>query len=239
MSAGLISAMAEPLVALVHSLGSGALPQNFGAALRSSATAIDAAHEQHRAGIGVLEAAWRGPAAQSAQQTAAAVQTAAASISDRGEELATVVDRAAADVAAGVRKLEDILRAFLDKADRLVPFLLTPMGLIGLVGLAQEHLQQALVVVGEIRAKLDAHTAAVTKLMPPPNQVPGPVTAPLDTAAVSSVVAAGANPAVTAVDLLKTPGSTVQEAAASFNAASFSPKAARGGAGTPGYDGAQ
>jgi peptidoglycan DL-endopeptidase CwlO len=214
--AGPLEALAQPIIGLVDTFGSGLLAAGGPAdALVSASSAVDAGHDTHRAGIGSLTASWSGPAADAAVDRAGKVQQSAAHLSDRGASMAGVVREASADVQAGVKKLEAIVQDFLRKGDAVLPLLFTPGGIFAMVGLAQDHLRQGLTVVAETRAKLDRHTDSMRKLAPDPRHVPNPVSSSTDVAAalarLSQTAAAGAQAVGHGFDEMTDPMAHMQE----------------------------
>lgn len=197
--AGLVDMLAQPITQLLGSLGTGVLPSGGPAdALRASSAAIDSVHSMGRAGMGELDAAWRGKAADTAVHKAGQVQKSAGQIADRGTDIAQVVTFASAEVNACTRELEGILQSFLTTAAAAGPTLFTPPGLLMIMGVASEHLQRALAVVAKTRAKLDEHTAAMAALGPPPDQVPAPVATEAPAVSGAPQVSAAAAPSATA-----------------------------------------
>ncbi|MBF6069539.1 MULTISPECIES: C40 family peptidase [Nocardia] len=168
-----INVLVKPLLDLLSSFGSGVLPSGGPSdALVSASTALEQLHQQGRASINQMNSAWDGVAADAATAKALRVQTSAATISDRGTEMATVVNQAAAQVETGQKDLNGIVQSFVNTATALGPTLATPQGLTVLVGSAIEHLNQGLAVVGRVRSELDTQTAAITQLTPPPSTPP-------------------------------------------------------------------
>lgn len=189
-----INALAKPILDLLASFGSGVLPVGGpGDALRSASTAIDQVHAFGRTTINQMNTAWDGQGADAATSKALRVQTSAASISDRGNEMATVVGRAAAEVETGQKELTAIAQSFIDTAVAAGPALATPAGLTVLVGSAIDHLGQALGVVGRVQNELTTHTASMNELAPPP-PTPPLATAPAATAPVAAVASALGGP---------------------------------------------
>ncbi|MEV0360341.1 NlpC/P60 family protein [Nocardia sp. NPDC050697] len=165
-----IDALAKPLVDLLNSFGSGVLPTGGPAdALRATSAAVDRIHELGRSSINQVNTAWDGTAADATTSKALRVQTSAATISDNGTEMATVVNQAAAEVESGQKDLNGILQSFVSTATALGPAIATPPGLTAVIGSAIDHINQAVGVVGRVQNELDTHTASMTGLTPPPS----------------------------------------------------------------------
>ncbi|GAA5080757.1 C40 family peptidase [Nocardia iowensis] len=164
-----INALAKPIFDLLASFGSGVLPTGGPAdALRSTSSVVDQIQQMGRDSINGMNSAWDGQAADAATAKALRVQTSAATISDRGNDMATVVNQAAAEVESGQKDLTGIAQSFVNTAASAGPALATPAGLTMIVGSAIDHLGQALNVVGRVRNELGTHTASMTELTPPP-----------------------------------------------------------------------
>ncbi|WP_028479243.1 C40 family peptidase [Nocardia sp. CNY236] len=168
-----VNALAKPILDLLAGFGTGALPVGGPTdALRGTSAAVDQIHQAGRDSINAMNAAWDGRAADAATATALRVQTSAATISDRGNEMAAVVSRAAAEIETGQRELTRIVQSFMTAAASMGPALTTPPGLAMLVDTAIDHLGQALAVVGRVQNELRTCTASMSDLIPPPPTPP-------------------------------------------------------------------
>ncbi|WP_433204804.1 NlpC/P60 family protein [Nocardia sp. CA-107356] len=167
--------MAKPIVDLHNSFGTGALPADGPtAALRNASTAINTVYEDGRNSINQVGSTWTGQGGLAARDTAMMLQASAATIADRGNNVADVVGRAAADVQIGQQKVNAILQSFVSNVQAAGPAAVTPAGLRMIVNSAIDHAGQALKVVGGVRSELEAHIASMGGLIPPPaNPAPG------------------------------------------------------------------
>ncbi|WP_040788887.1 NlpC/P60 family protein [Nocardia paucivorans] len=198
-----INAIAKPIFDLLASFGTGVLPADgAGNALRSASTAIDQVHALGRASINQMNTAWDGQGADAATSKALRVQTTAATISDRGNEMATVVAQAATHVETGQKELTTIAQSFVNTATSLAPTLGTPAGLSMLVGSAIDHLGQALNVVGRVQGELQTQTASMQELTPPPPTPTAANTAAVAPQAISQAVSGVSGIASTAGSLM-------------------------------------
>ncbi|MFC9514159.1 NlpC/P60 family protein [Nocardiaceae bacterium NPDC056970] len=180
----MIDVLARPVVDLLAAFGSGALPGGSPAAsLRAASDAIDTAHALGRTGISELGGVWTGVAADAAVTRAEATQAASVQLSDRGREIAVVVEAASECVRSGNAELAAILQSFLSLASSALPTLATPAGQMMLIGAAIEHLGRALTVVERVRGELAVHTAKIVELT-----APDPVPADARTVAASAGV---------------------------------------------------
>ncbi|NUP25316.1 MAG: DUF4226 domain-containing protein, partial [Nocardia sp.] len=200
-----INTLAKPILDLLASFGTGVLATGGpGDALRAASTAVDQVHTLGRSGINQMNTAWDGTGADAATSKALRVQTSAASISDRGNEMATVMGQAAAHVETGNKDLTTIAQSFVNTATAAAPTLGTPAGLSLLVGSAIDHLGQALGVVGRVQGELQTQTASMNELTPPPTTPSAASTAPVSTQTVSTLTSGLSNVAGVAGSLMST-----------------------------------
>ncbi|MGV9413294.1 C40 family peptidase [Nocardia sp. NPDC003693] len=167
-----VAGLARPITGLMESLGSGDVAAAV-AGLRAGSGVVDEVIGAGRNGIDGMYAAWRGEGGDAALGTALRVQTCAATVADRGVEMAAVLERAGCALAAGQRELAEILRSFLDSADNVGRAGVTPAGIAIVVGSALDHSGLALQVAERVRTELADETAAMRELIPPP-PVPAP-----------------------------------------------------------------
>lgn len=160
--------MSRPLVELLGSFGTGLLPGGSPAdALRAASDTLDAVHALARPAIGELDAVWTGSAADAAIGQAYATQAASVELSDRGREIAVVVEAASETVRVGTAELQTLLESFLSLAASALPLLATPAGQTMLITAAVDHLGRALAVVERVRGELAADTARMVELTAP------------------------------------------------------------------------
>ncbi len=223
----MIDALARPVVDLLGAFGTGTLPGGSPAdAMRAASDAIDAVHALGRVGIADLGGVWTGVAADAALDKAEATQSASVQLSDRGREIAVVVEAASETVRAGTTELQAILDSFLSIASSALPLLATPAGLTMLIGAAVEHLGRALTVVERVRGELAVHTAKMVELT-----APDPV--PTD---ARTVAASASAPAPTSAAAAVPGAVTPQADAASRFVSAFA--GSSGGSSMSSFDGA-
>ncbi|MFE3256141.1 NlpC/P60 family protein [Nocardia sp. NPDC059091] len=167
-----VGALAGPIVELLRSFGSG----SGGAAevLRETSAAVEQVRAESQASVDRMSDAWRGRAGDAAVDEALRVQTSAAMASERGRAMAAIVERADAEVAAGRREVEVILRSFTAEVEAMGAAGFTAGGVAALVESAIDHIGQAMRVVERVRAELDSETALMAELalpVPAPGQV--------------------------------------------------------------------
>ncbi|MFD4443213.1 C40 family peptidase [Nocardia sp. NPDC058519] len=165
-----LSGLAQPLLDLLSSFGSGVLGTGGASdGLRSTSTNLDQIYQQGRYSINNVNTAWDGQAVDAATAKALRVQTSSATLSDNGTEMATVVDQAAAYVETGQKELDGIVNSFLSQVSALSPTLGTPAGLTAVVSSAIDHIGQGMGVVGRVQDEMSTQTAAIQELTPAPS----------------------------------------------------------------------
>lgn len=184
-----IDLLTRPFLNLLDTFGDGVLPiGNPADALRFSSSAIDSVHDVGRVGISTVSGGWQSTAATAAVDKAQQVQHSSVAVSDRGNDMATVVAEASEIVRTGMVELRGILQSFIDIAVAAGPTLATPPGQTMIIAAAIEHLGRALAVVGRVRAELSAETAKMTALTPAEH-------VPADAVPTSTSAAASTSPA--------------------------------------------
>ncbi|MEV5651588.1 NlpC/P60 family protein [Nocardia sp. NPDC052254] len=230
-----LDVLAKPLIDLLTSFGSGVLPADGPAdALRQVSTHLDGVHQAGSSSINQMTNAWNGRGGDAAMDKAMKVQTSAASISDRGNDMADVVSQAATSVQTGQKELDGIVQSFVGSVQALGPAVTTPPGLVTVVNSAIDHFGQALGVVGRVRTELDTHTASMSELTPPPStpSVAGTPVAPA-AAAAAPMVSTGVQQASSMMSGLMSTGGSMMGSMTSPASMATSSKSHSGGK-TPG-----
>ncbi|WP_227984147.1 NlpC/P60 family protein [Nocardia spumae] len=231
-----LDALAQPLIDLLTSFGSGVMPTDGPAdALRQVSTHLDGIHQAGSSSINQMTNAWNGQGGDSAMDKALKVQTSAASMSDRGNDMADVVSQAAASVQTGQRELDGIVQSFVKSVTVLGPAVTTPPGLITVVNSAIDHFGQALGVVGRVRNELDTHTSSMSELTPPPST---PSTAGVPVAAAAApALSTGAQQATSLLGGLVSSGGSMMSGMVSPASATTTSRSSSGtGKTAPGAD---
>ncbi|MFE6924969.1 C40 family peptidase [Nocardia sp. NPDC057663] len=165
-----LSGLAQPLLDLLSSFGTGVLGTDGASdGLRSTSTNLDQIYELGRNSINNVNTAWDGMAVDAATSKALRVQTSSATLSDTGNEMATVLDQAAAYVETGQKDLDTVVNSFLSDVSALSPTLGTPVGLAAVVSSAIDHIGQGLGVVSRVQDELSTQTASIQELTPAPS----------------------------------------------------------------------
>ncbi|MFE4501326.1 C40 family peptidase [Rhodococcus sp. NPDC056743] len=192
-----VEALARPIIDLVATLGSGVTDSNGPeVGLRIASDVLEIAYQLGTAALGELSGGGTSTAGMSAatamtEQTQAATRT----LTDRGADIAGIVDEATMTVSTGINELNGILQSFLGIAAKAGPALLTPPGQLMLVAAAFDHLGRAISVVERMRGDLTGSTDKMSVLVPPvalPDPAPGPPNPESPTGSVASTGGAAA-----------------------------------------------
>ncbi|QRY84472.1 C40 family peptidase [Tsukamurella tyrosinosolvens] len=173
---GIVAALAAPLRALLDTFGSGDLTTaGVDTAIRAVQAELARVSAQTQSTKVTVGSAWTGEDATSAQRTIGDGGTAAGALSRHSGAIGTSVATAAAVVSKGRARLQAILDSFVSKVEAANPTLLNPTGLIAVLTLAADHLQQALDVLQSVRDELDGETGTVAGLAESTPTAPGTV----------------------------------------------------------------
>lgn len=189
---GIVTALAAPLRALLETFGTGDLTTaGVDAAIRAVESELARVSAQTDTATVTVGNAWTGVDATTARRTIGKGGTAAAALSQHSGSIRASVATAAEVVSKGRTRLQAVLDSFVSKAEAANPTLLNPTGLIAVLTLAAEHLQQALDVLRSVRDELDAETSTVSGLAESTPTAPGTVdggaaTTPASTTATST-----------------------------------------------------
>lgn len=193
-----VEALARPIIDLIATLGSGVTDSNGPeVGLRIASDVLEIAYQLGTAALGELSGGGTSTAGMSAATTMTEqTRTATRTLTDRGTDIAGIVDEATMTVSAGINELNGILQSFLGIAAKAGPALLTPPGQLMLVAAAFDHLGQAISVVERMRGDLSGSTDKMSTLVPSvplPDPAPGAANAESPTGSVTSTGSAAAN----------------------------------------------
>lgn len=176
-----IEALFQPLLDLLSSFGTGVIGAlDPTAILSGSSAAIETAMGIAQGGMKTVQQVWEGQAADAATVAAQQAQVHGEETSERGIDIAALTQQAAAVVQSGNAQLFTIASTFAAQAVALAPTIMLPPTQTALVGLATQHLGQAVTVVNTTRGQLAGHTAelggvvqqlAAQSGLPAPDQV--------------------------------------------------------------------
>ncbi|WP_019202505.1 C40 family peptidase [Tsukamurella sp. 1534] len=162
---GVVAALAAPLRSLVDAFGTGDLTAaGVDAAIAAVQAELQRVGAQTRSTNVAVGQAWTGVDAGAAQRSIGSGGIAAGALSEHTGSLKESVTVAAEAVRTGHTELTRILDSFVRKAEAANPALTNPAGLIAVLTLASEHLQQALDVLERVRGRLDGEAAKVAGL---------------------------------------------------------------------------
>ncbi|KXP13161.1 hypothetical protein AXK57_02710 [Tsukamurella pulmonis] len=162
---GIVAALAAPLRALIDAFGSGDLTTaGVDAAIRTIETELARVSAQTDSTTVSVGREWTGVDATTATATLGDGGTAASALSQHTGAIRQSVTTAAQIVSRGRERLQAILDSFVSKAEAANPSLMNPTGLIAVLTLAADHLQQALDVLRTVREELDGETGTVSGL---------------------------------------------------------------------------
>ncbi|MEU8897022.1 NlpC/P60 family protein [Nocardia sp. NPDC048505] len=183
-----INLLAQPLLSLLSSFGSGVIPSGGASdALTSASSALESLHTLGKGSINQLNTALDGVTADAATAKALRVQTSSAQTSDVLTEMAAVVNQAAAQVETGQKELDTVVQSFVSNATSLLPTITTPVGLTALVSTAIDHLNQGIGVVNKTQTELQTSTASMNELTPAPSTAPAATSSNLLSTAKSAL----------------------------------------------------
>ncbi|NLE78040.1 MAG: hypothetical protein GX610_00385 [Rhodococcus sp.] len=200
-----IDELFKPLMDLAGSFGTGSLGAfDPTAILSASSGMIDQAMSMSMTGLKVLDQVWESDAAQAAQTQGRQAQVSGAELSERGDQISTTTQSAAASVARGNANLATISQSFAATATAAAPMIMTPPGQAMLLASAAEHLKAAIGVVTNTRTELSEQTLTMNGLaaevpVPPPPAVPGAIGGQSPFALASTVIEKVGQPMISTV----------------------------------------
>ncbi|MFC4126884.1 hypothetical protein [Nocardia rhizosphaerae] len=155
-----IDTLFEPILQLLSSFGTGVFDSLDPAALLSkSSTVIESAITVAEGGLKTVQQLWEGESADAATTASQQAQVEGSETSQRGFDIASLTEQAAAVVQSGNAQLTTIATTFAAQATALAPTIMLPPTQATLIGLATEHLGSAVTVVNTTRGQLAGHTA--------------------------------------------------------------------------------
>ncbi len=160
-----LAVLIAPLQALLTSFGTGAMPVDGPSTqLRRASEVLESVRRQSTQATVELDHQWHGVAATRTVETMHAMHLDTAHTSDRGNEIAVVMDTATEVVNGGYRDLAAILDSFIETTSAAGPVLLTPAGWPALLAVAEQHLRRAMSVIERVRHDLEGETRKLQKV---------------------------------------------------------------------------
>ena len=161
-----IDALFAPIRELLSSFGTGVMGALDPTALMSqSSKIIEMAMSVGKNSLTAMGQAWEGDASQSAQAAGQQANNSGLETSQRGIDIATLTQHAAAVVQQGNSQLTQIAASFVGQAVALAPVVMTPPAQTALIASAAEHLGQAVTVANVTRGDLAGKTAELGGLV--------------------------------------------------------------------------
>ncbi|WP_336084072.1 hypothetical protein [Nocardia sp. SSK8] len=158
-----IETLFEPLLSLLSSFGSGVFGSIDPTSILSSSSAIiEQAMSVAQGGVKTVQQLWEGQSSDAATTASQQAQTEGEETSQRGIDIAALTQQAAAVVQSGNAQLSTIATTFAAQAAALAPTIMLPPTQAALIGLATEHLGEAVTVVNVTRGQLAGHTAELS-----------------------------------------------------------------------------
>ncbi|WP_157556711.1 hypothetical protein, partial [Nocardia acidivorans] len=209
-----IDALFKPFLDLINSFGTGVLGSLNPATLLSQGSKyIESAVQIGSGAAKTVEQLWQGQASTTAQSAGQQARNHGEETSQRGFDLSTLTEQAAAVVQRGNIELTAIAQSFAAQATMLAPVALTPPGQTALIASATEHLGSAITVVNLTRGELSGYTAQLNAVI----------------AQLAGRNGGGVNPAEIAQSLAQNVGQPILEQAKSLLEGAMNPSAATPG----------
>ncbi|WP_369640162.1 hypothetical protein, partial [Nocardia sp. JMUB6875] len=157
-----MDALFKPFLDLLQSFGTGVLGNfNPTTLLSQGSKFIESAVQVGGGALKTVESLWQGKASQSAQETGKQAEKHGEETTQRGFDLSSITNQAAAVVQRGNIQLTAIAQAFATEATAMAPLILTPIGQTTLIASATRHLAEAVTVVNATHGELSVYTAQV------------------------------------------------------------------------------
>ncbi|RDI50660.1 hypothetical protein [Nocardia mexicana] len=149
----------KPFLDLLSSFGTGVMgslnPANL---LSQSSQVIQSAMSVGQGALKSVGEVWEGQSSNSAQAAGQQTQVQGEDAAQRGFDISKLTEEAAAVVQRGNVQLTAVANAFAAQASTLAPLIFTPPAQATLIGLATEHLGQAVAITNATRGELGGYT---------------------------------------------------------------------------------
>ncbi|MDF0528955.1 NlpC/P60 family protein [Tsukamurella sp. 8F] len=161
----IVDALATPLYSILDSFGSGDVTAaGIDRAIATLREQLESVGDQTRSTNVTVGHAWAGVDAGAAQRSLGKAGTSAQAMGTHTGRLQTSLQTAAHVVEQGRTELRRVVDSFVQQGEAANPTLTNPAGLLAVLRLAAEHLQQALQVLEKTRQALDGETGVVAGL---------------------------------------------------------------------------
>lgn len=170
----------KPFQDLLSSFGTGVMGALDPTALLSqSSQVIQSAMQIGQGALKSVEQVWQGQAARNAQSTGQQTQAHGEDAAQRGFDISKLTEEAAGVVQRGNVQLTAVVNSLAAQASALAPVIFTPPAQATLIGIATEHLGQAVTIVNATRGELAGYTGQLGGVV---QQILGPGPNPAEVA---------------------------------------------------------
>ncbi|MFD3424603.1 hypothetical protein [Nocardia fluminea] len=158
-----IETLFQPFLDLLSSFGTGVFGSLDPTSILSNSSAvIEQAMTLAQGGVKTVQQVWEGQAADAATTASQQAQTQGQDTSQRGIDISSLTQQAAAVVQTGNAQLTTIATTFAAQATALAPTIMLPPTQATLIGLATSHLGEAVSVVNVTRGQLMGYTGELS-----------------------------------------------------------------------------
>ncbi|MEV6657610.1 hypothetical protein [Nocardia fluminea] len=158
-----IETLFQPFLDLLSSFGTGVFGSLDPTSILSNSSAvIEQAMTLAQGGVKTVQQVWEGQSADAATTASQQAQTQGQDTSQRGIDISSLTQQAAAVVQTGNAQLTTIATTFAAQATALAPTIMLPPTQATLIGLATSHLGEAVSVVNVTRGQLMGYTGELS-----------------------------------------------------------------------------
>ncbi|WP_280373948.1 hypothetical protein, partial [Nocardia wallacei] len=153
----------KPFQELLSSFGTGVLGAlNPATLLSQSSQVIQSAMQVGQGALKSVDQVWQGQAARNAQAAGQQTQAHGEDAAQRGFDISKLTEEAAGVVQRGNVQLTAVVNSLAAQASALAPVIFTPPAQATLIGIATEHLGQAVTIVNATRGELAGYTGQLS-----------------------------------------------------------------------------
>ncbi|MBB5915771.1 hypothetical protein BJY24_004683 [Nocardia transvalensis] len=158
-----VDVLFKPFQDLLSSFGTGVLGAlNPATLLSQSSQVIQSAMQVGQGALKSVDQVWQGQAARNAQTAGQQAQTHGDDTAQRGFDISKLTEEAAGVVQRGNVQLTAVVNSLAAQATALAPVIFTPPAQATLIGIATEHLGQAVTIVNSTRGELAGYTGQLS-----------------------------------------------------------------------------
>uniref|UniRef100_UPI0024545834 hypothetical protein n=1 Tax=Nocardia wallacei TaxID=480035 RepID=UPI0024545834 len=153
----------KPFQDLLSSFGTGVMGAlNPATLLSQSSQVIQSAMQIGQGALKSVDQVWQGQAARNAQTAGQQTQAHGEDAAQRGFDISKLTEEAAGVVQRGNVQLTAVVNSLAAQASALAPVIFTPPAQATLIGIATEHLGQAVTIVNATRGELAGYTGQLS-----------------------------------------------------------------------------